>query len=94
MIPWVNVVVPLTQILPELPGAIAGDKIASQRIVNELLITTGPLSFLYYGYDELADLANVEAEGQALKEEIYVNAWNILDPFAQLHVKGESGLET
>jgi hypothetical protein len=95
MVPWVNVVVPLTKIVPALPEAIGGDpaaKDATQIIVNELLKTTQPVSLLYYGYDELADLANLESEGDALKQQFYVNAWNILDPFAILHNPGTSGI--
>lgn len=95
MVPWVNAVVPLTKILPALPEAIGGDpaaKDATQIIVNELLKTTQPVSLLYYGYDEIADLANLEAEGDELKQQFYVNAWNILDPFAILHNPGTSGI--
>lgn len=95
MVPWVNVLVPLTKIAPALPDAIGGDpaaKDATQIIVNELLKTTQPVSLLYYGYDQLADLANLEAEGDALKQQFYVDAWNILDPFALLHNPGTSGI--
>lgn len=95
MVPWVNAVVPLTKIVPALPEAIGGDpaaKDATQIIVNELLKTTQPVSLLYYGYDEIADLANLEAEGDELKQQFYVNAWNILDPFAILHNPGTSGI--
>ena len=63
MIPWVNAVVPITKIVPligpatgEGPGALD----ARQSIVNELIKTTPPGSFLYYGYDLVADLANRE----------------------------------
>jgi hypothetical protein len=96
MVPYVNVVVPISQILPQLTAALSGDegaRDATQVIVNELLVTTQPVSFLYYGYDEIADLLNVEFEAQEAKEEFYATAWNILDPFHVLHNAGKSGLE-
>lgn len=51
-----------------------------------------PVSLLFYGYDELADLANLEAEGSAVKDQFYTTAWDTLDPLGLLHVKDESGL--
>jgi hypothetical protein len=50
------------------------------------------VSLLFYGYDELADLANLEAEGSAVKDQLHTTAWDTLDPLGLLHVKGESGL--
>jgi hypothetical protein len=47
---------------------------------------------IYYGYDELADLANLEVEASTLKDQFYTTAWDTLDPLGVLHVKGESGL--
>ncbi|MGV0834270.1 hypothetical protein [Mycolicibacterium thermoresistibile] len=95
MVPWVNVVVPLTQIVQQLPDLMQGDddaKRAMQVVVNELLVTTGPVSFLYYGYDQVADLLNVEYPAQQTKEWFYTTAWDTLDWFELLHVRGESGL--
>jgi hypothetical protein len=94
-VPYVNAVVPITTILPAIGQALNGDaeaKQASQIIVNELLKTTQPVSLLYYGYDELADLANLEDQGTALKQQFYSTVWDTLDPLGLLHVKGESGL--
>lgn len=95
VVPWVNTVVPVTKILPAVAQALAGDdeaKRASQVIVNELLKTTQPVSLLYYGYDELADLANVEDTGSELKQQFYSTVWDTVDPLGLLHVKGESGI--
>jgi hypothetical protein len=94
-VPYLNAVVPITTILPAIGQALNGDaaaKQASQVIVNELLKTTQPVSLLYYGYDELADLVNLESEGTALKQQFYITVWNTLDPLGLLHVKGESGI--
>ena len=52
-------------------SALNGDTDARQLIVNELIKTTPPGSFLYYGYDLVADLANREDEAQDLKEQVY-----------------------
>jgi hypothetical protein len=96
-VPYLNVAVPITKILPAVGQALTGDdsaKAASQVIVNQVLLTTQPVSLLYYGYDELADLANLESEGTALKQQFYVTAWNTLDPLDLLHVAGDSGLTT
>lgn len=94
-VPYVNAVVPITKILPAIGQALNGDadaKRASQLIINELLKTTQPVALVYYGYDELADLTNQEAEGTALKQQFYSGVWDALDPLGLLHVKGESGL--
>lgn len=92
MIPWVNVVVPLTNIAHDAPDAFGGDKDATQRIVNNLLVTTQPVSLLFYGYDQVADIVNLEAPAQDLKQQFYRTTWNVLDPFQLLHNRGQSGL--
>lgn len=92
VVPWVNVMVPAYKILPALAEAAQGDRAGAQVIVNELLKTTGPVSLLYYGYDQVADLLNMEYEARALKEEFYSTVWDTLDPLALLHVRGEHGL--
>jgi hypothetical protein len=92
MIPWVNAVVPVTKIVPAIGAAIGGDTAASQQIVNELIKTTPPGSFLYYGYDLVADLANQEDQAQALKEQAFADVWDLLDPLGILHPPGEPGI--
>lgn len=92
MVPWVNVIVPLTNIVNDLPTALSGDKSASQRIVNNLIVTIHPVSVLYYGYNEIADLVNLEQQALDLQNWGISTAWNVLDPFALLHNRGESGL--
>ncbi|MGB3483788.1 MAG: hypothetical protein WBB07_16435 [Mycobacterium sp.] len=96
MIPWVNAVIPVINIAGQLPNLNTGDPVlfrdATQRIINNLLVTIHPISVLYYGYDEIADLINLEYEAQQLKEGFYATTWNILDPFALLHNRGSSGL--
>lgn len=96
MIPWVNAVIPVVNIVEQLPNLTSGDPVlvrdATQRIVNNLLVTIHPVSVLYYGYDEVADLINLEYEAQVLKEWFYATTWNVLDPFALLHNRGVSGL--
>ncbi len=92
MIPWVNVVVPLTNIAQELPDALNGDKAATQVIINNLIVTIAPVSFLFYGYDMVADALNVEYQAQQLKDRFYTTAWDVIDFFGILHPKGQSGL--
>ncbi|AQT78376.1 hypothetical protein B1R94_02675 [Mycolicibacterium litorale] len=92
MIPWVNLVVPLTNIITDLPNALQGDKLASQRVINNLIVTIHPVAVLYYGYNEIADIVNLEQQALDLQTWAIATAWNILDPFALLHVRGESGL--
>jgi hypothetical protein len=92
MVPFVNTVVPITEILPALIQAISGDKAGAQRAINALLLTTGPVSVLYYGFDQIADLLNVENAAFAAKEELYITVWNNVDPQGILHHVGESGL--
>ncbi len=92
MVPWVNAVVPISKIVPALPDALNGDTDARQLIVNELIKTTPPGSFLYSGYDLVADLANREDEAQDLKEQVYAGVWDLLDPTGILHTPGQSGI--
>ncbi|ORB20891.1 hypothetical protein BST34_11790 [Mycolicibacterium monacense DSM 44395] len=92
IVPWVNVVVPAYKIVPAFIEAAQGNKAGAQVIINELLKTTGPVSLLYYGYDQIADLANMEYEARLLKEQFYSTAWDTLDPLALLHEYGDHGL--
>ncbi len=92
MIPWVNIVVPFANIGANLQAALDGDKDATQRIVNNLIITIQPVALVYYGYNEIADLINLEQQALDLQNAIFKTAWNILDPFAWLHNRGQSGL--
>lgn len=95
MVPWVNVVVPITKIAPSLATAIQGDDAglqARQTIINQLILTTPPGSFLYYGYDEVADLLNQEEPAQQLKETAFTTVWDLLDPLQLAHKTGEPGI--
>ena len=92
MIPWVNIVVPFANIGANLQAALNGNKDATQRIVNNLIITIQPVALIYYGYNEIADLLNLEQQALDLQKAIFTTAWNILDPFAWLHNRGQSGL--
>ena len=44
MVPFVNAVVPIMEILPAVIQALGGDKAGAQITINQLLLTTGPLS--------------------------------------------------
>jgi hypothetical protein len=95
MVPWVNAIVPITKILPLIgPATGQGETAlaARQVIVNELIKTTPPGSFLYYGYDLVADLANQEDAAAALKEQAFIGVWDLLDFGNLLHNDGESGI--
>jgi hypothetical protein len=96
VIPWVNVVLPLSNIVAQIPDLTSGDpvlfKTATQSIINNLLVTTQPVAILFYGYDQLADIFNVEYEAQGLKDWFYTTAWDVIDFFDILHNPGESGL--
>lgn len=92
MIPWVNAVVPVTKIVPLIGPAVGGDLDARQVIVNELIKTTPPGSFLYYGYDLVADLANQEEAAADLKEQAFTTVWDLLDFGNFLHRDGQSGI--
>ncbi|MHC9291668.1 hypothetical protein ACRCUN_04330 [Mycobacterium sp. LTG2003] len=95
IVPWVNAVIPISKILPSLAPAL-GDtdeaRDARQIIINELIKTTPPGSFLYYGWDIAADLLNQEVAGDELKQQFFITAWNILDPFNLAHNDGKSGI--
>jgi len=91
-IPWVNIVVPFSNIGANLQAALNGDKNATQRIVNNLIITIQPVAIVYYGYNEIADLLNLEQPALNLQTAIFKTAWNVLDPFQWLHNRGQSGL--
>ena len=71
MVPGLNAVVPIAKLLPALYQAAIGHRDTAQAAINNVLLATTALSVLYYGYDELADLLNIEEEAQALKVEIY-----------------------
>jgi hypothetical protein len=95
MVPYVNAPIPIGRIITLLPGLLQGDteaKDSAQIIVNQLLLTTPPVSFLYYGYDEVADLLNIEEQAQANKEQLYATAWDTLDPLFLLHNQGNPGV--
>jgi hypothetical protein len=50
------------------------------------------VSFLYYGYDEVADPLNVEERAQEQKELLYATVWDTLDPLFLLHNQGNPGI--
>ncbi len=82
----------MTKILPALVQAAQGNKDAAQITINQLLLTTGPLSLLFYGYDEIADLLNIESIAEAAEQDLYAGLWDNLDPNGLLHVLGHSGI--
>ncbi|WP_445168228.1 hypothetical protein ACTXG7_02205 [Mycolicibacterium sp. Dal123E01] len=92
MIPWVNVIVPITNIVTDLPQALDGDKAAAQRVINNLIVTIHPVAVLYYGWNELGDVLNLEAPALQLQTWFISSLWNLFDPFALLHIRGEAGL--
>jgi len=92
MIPWVNIIVPVTNIITDLPDAFAGDKAAAQRVINNLIVTIHPVAVLYYGWNELGDVLNLEAPALQLQTWFISSLWNLFDPFALLHIRGEAGL--
>jgi hypothetical protein len=95
MVPYANAPIPISRIIWVLPGLLQGGtdaKDSAQLIVNQLLLTTPPVSILYYGYDEVADLLNIEEQAQADKERFYATAWDTLDPLFLLHNQGNPGI--
>ncbi|CRZ15883.1 hypothetical protein [Mycolicibacterium neworleansense] len=95
IVPWVNAVIPISKILPSLAPALGDDdaaRAARQTIINELIKTTPPGSAVYYGYDIIADLINLEEPGAELKVQAVTTVWDLLDPFELAHNKGESGI--
>lgn len=94
MVPGLSAVVPIANLLPALYQAALGHRDAAQSAINDVLLATTALSILYYGYDQLADVLNVEAAAQELKVQIYAAVWDEADPNGYLHVPGHSGLQT
>ncbi|OBB24197.1 hypothetical protein A5792_30830 [Mycolicibacterium peregrinum] len=95
IVPWVNAVIPISKILPSLAPALGDDdaaRDARQTIINELIKTTPPGSAVYYGYDIIADLINLEEPGADLKVQAVTTVWDLLDPFELAHNKGNSGI--
>ncbi len=89
MVPWVNLPIPLLQIAA---ASADPDQSVPQVAINQLLLTLPPVGIAYYGYDQAADLLNVEVAAAALKEDFYRTVWDTLDPLEILHERGESGL--
>ncbi|MBU8817284.1 hypothetical protein KL864_15375 [Mycolicibacterium goodii] len=89
IVPWVNAVIPISKILPNLAPALSEDievaRDARQLIITELIKTTPPGSALYYGYDIVADLINLEGPAADLKYRAVATVWNILDPLQLVH---------
>lgn len=95
IVPWVNAVIPISRILPDLAPALGDDdaaRDARQTIIMELIKTTPPGSAVYYGYDIIADLINLEEPAAALKQQVVGGVWDLLDPFQLAHNKGHSGI--
>ncbi len=95
IVPWVNAVIPISKILPSLAPALGDDdaaRDARQTIIMELIKTTPPGSAVYYGYDIVADLINLEQPGAALKVQAVTTVWDLLDPFELAHNEGNSGI--
>lgn len=95
IVPWVNAVIPISKILPSLAPALGDDdaaRDARQTIIMELIKTTPPGSAVYYGYDIVADLVNLEDQGAAVKVQAVTTVWDLLDPLHIAHNPGESGI--
>ncbi|MGV9797856.1 hypothetical protein ACWDTP_07325 [Mycobacterium sp. NPDC003449] len=95
MVPWVNAVIPVAKILPNLAPAVGDDSAARdsrQIIINELIKTLPIGSAAYYGYDIAADLLNLETPGAELKQGAFTTVWDLLDPFELAHNTGTSGI--
>jgi len=93
IVPWVNAVIPISKILPNLAPALGDDdaaRDARQLIITELIKTTPPGSALYYGYDIIADLINLESPAAELKYGAVATVWNILDPLQLVHNKDKA----
>ncbi|CAJ1586195.1 hypothetical protein [[Mycobacterium] wendilense] len=89
MVPWVNLPIPLLHIAA---AAADPEQSVAQVGINQLLLTLPPIGIVYYGYDQAADLANVEVAAAALKETFYSTVWDTLDPLEILHERGQAGL--
>lgn len=94
IVPGLNMVVPVTAVIPAVIQALTGDKAGAQKAINQLILVTGPVSLLYYGYDQIADLTNTEEASFAAKEQLYITVWDTFDPNFFLHNQGQSGLRT
>jgi len=94
IVPGLNMVVPVTAVIPAVIQALTGDKAGAQKAINQLILVTGPVSLLYYGYDQIADLTNTEEASFAAKEQLYINLWDSFDPNFFLHNQGQSGLRS
>lgn len=95
IVPWVNAVIPIAKILPSLAPALGDDdaaRDARQTIIMELIKTTPPGSAVYYGYDIVADLINMEGPGAELKDTAVATVWDLLDPLQLAHQTGHSGI--
>lgn len=95
MIPWVNAVIPIGKIVTNLAPAVGNDAAAldaRQTIINELIKTTPPGSFVYYGYDLVADVINLEGPAADLKVQAVATVWDLLDPLHIAHNPGKSGI--
>ena len=84
VVPWVNTPIPVSAILAALT---AGDPAVAQVAINQLLLTTPPVSLLYYGFDQVADLLNAQgccrrAEGCFLRRRV----GHPQDPNQALHI--------
>lgn len=89
MVPWVNLPIPLLHIAA---AAADPDQRIAQVGINQLLLTLPPVGIAYYGYDQAADLINMEVAAAALKEDFYRTVWDTLDPLELLHDRGNAGL--
>ncbi|MED5812536.1 hypothetical protein VST63_09190 [Mycolicibacterium sp. 050232] len=96
IVPWVNAVIPISKILENAAPAVGSDVVAArnarQTIINELIKTTPPGSAVYYGYDIVADLINLEQPAADLKVAAVGTVWDLLDPFQLAHNTGSSGI--
>ncbi len=88
MVPWVNLPIPLAK----SAGSAGGDQRVTQVTINQLLLTLPPIGILYYGYDQVADLLNVEGGAANFKDDFYTVVWDTLDFADLLHNRGQSGL--
>jgi len=92
IVPWLNVIVPVTNIARALVQAFQGDRAGAQVAINQLLLTTGPVALLYWGFDELADLLNIEDTAPATRQNLAATLWDSPDWPGLLHVPGQSGI--
>jgi len=50
------------------------------------------VSLLYWAFDELADLLNMEDTGAVARQQLVASLWDSLDPSGLLHVPGQPGI--